>query len=266
MTNADIEALLQELGELRRQLNKGENKQIFSEQDNVRIRGLATMYFNARQGIEGIEQLSASDDIFRSLMAMSRGNPSRAKVLAMLTDAKRLIVALEGVVMTAATEKSAGRRTATDQLIIDTLREVCPSAASAYSQAMTDLSADNRESWRGPAADMRESLRETLDSMAPDDEVKAVPNFKLEKDTHGPTMKQKVRYILKKREMAHGAMAAPEKAVEGIEDIVGGIMRSVYNRSSLSAHTATDRNEVLRVHAWVRLVFCDLLEIPPGSD
>lgn len=58
-------------------------------------------------------------------------------------------------------------------------------------------------------------------------------------------------------------MAAPEKAVEGIEDSVGGIMRSVYNRSSLSAHTATSKDEVQRVHAWVRLVFCDLLEIPP---
>jgi hypothetical protein len=264
MTNADIEALLQELGELRRQLNKGENKQIFSESDTARIRGLATMYFNARAGIEGIDQLSETDDLFRSLTAMSRGNPSRAKVQSMLGDAKKLIVALEGVVMTAATEKSAGRKTATDQLIIDTLRELCPTAASAYSQAMTDLSVDQRESWRGPAADMREALRETLDAMAPDDEVKAQPNFKFEKDTYGPTMKQKVRYILKKREMPSGAMTAPEKAVEGVEDIVGSILRSVYNRSSLSTHVATDKDEVLRVHAWVRLVFCDLLEIPPG--
>ena len=110
---------------------------------------------------------------------------------------------------------------------------------------------------------MREALRETLDTMAPDAEVTAMPGFKLEKDTHGPTMKQKVRYILKKREMNSGAMAAPEKAVEGIEDIVGGVMRSVYKRSSLSTHTATSKDEVLRVHAWVRLVFCDLLEIPP---
>ena len=99
MTNADIEALLQEIGELRRQLNKGDNKQIFSEPDKARMRALASMYVNARAGIEGIAQLSDSDELFRALTAMSRGNPSRTKVQSMLAAAKRLIVALEGVVM-----------------------------------------------------------------------------------------------------------------------------------------------------------------------
>jgi hypothetical protein len=54
-------------------------------------------------------------------------------------------------------------------------------------------------SWRGPATDFRESLRETLDHLAPDSAVKAEPGFKLEQNTSGPTMKQKVRFILKKR-------------------------------------------------------------------
>jgi hypothetical protein len=144
------------------------------------------------------------------------------------------------------------------------LREVCPSAAAAYCQALEDLGAEKRESWRGPATDLRESLRETLDVLAPDDDVMKEPGFKLEKDAHRPTMKQKVRYILKKRGTPSGALAAPESAVQGIEDILGGIARSVYNRSSISTHTATDKKEVVRVHAWVRLVLCDLLEVPPG--
>jgi hypothetical protein len=58
-------------------------------------------------------------------------------------------------------------------------------------------------------------------------------------------------------------MAVPENAVQGVEDILGGITRSVYNRSSISTHTPTDKKEVVRVHAWVRLVLCDLLEVPP---
>jgi hypothetical protein len=112
---------------------------------------------------------------------------------------------------------------------------------------------DKRESWRGPATDLREALRETLDVLAPDEGVTKEPGFKLEKDAHRPTMKQKVRYILKKRGTPHGAMAAPESAMEGIENILGGITRSVYNRTSISTHTATDKKEVIRVHAWVRL-------------
>lgn len=263
MTNADIEAVLEELNGLRKQINGGTNKQIQSDAETSSIRGLSVMYFKARAGVEGVSRLDEADGLFRELASMSRGKPSRPKVLGMLADARKLLVALEGVVMSAQTSKATGRKTDTDEMIIETLRELCPSAASAYSQAMTDLASSERESWRGPATDMREALRETLDKLAPDNEVTSMPGFKLEKDARGPTMKQKTRYILKKRDMSSGAIAAPEKAVEGIEEIIGGVMRSVYQRSSLSTHTATMKDEVLRVHAWVRLVFCDLLEIPP---
>lgn len=263
MTNSDIETLLEELNKLRKQINGGTNKQIQSDGETSGMRSLSVMYFKARAGVEGVSQLNEADGLFRDLASMSRGKPSRPKVLGMLADARKLLVALEGVVMSAQTSKSTGRKTVTDEMIIETLRELCPTAGSAYSQAMTDLASSERESWRGPATDMREALRETLDKLAPDDEVTSVPGFKLEKDARGPTMKQKTRYILKKREMSSGAMTAPEKAVEGIEEIIGGVMRSVYQRSSLSTHTATTKDEVLRVHAWVRLVFCDLLEIPP---
>jgi len=263
MTNADIEALLEELNVLRKRINGGTNKQIQSDGETSGMRGLSTMYFKARAGVEGVSQLEEADGLFRELATMSRGKPSRPKVLGMLGDAKKLLVAMEGAVLSAQVSKGTGRKTDTDLLIIETLRELCPTAASAYSQAMSDLAGAERESWRGPATDMREALRETLDKLAPDDEVMAMPNFKLEKDARGPTMKQKTRYILKKRDMTSGAMATPEKAVEGVEEIIGGVMRSVYQRSSLSTHTATTKDEVLRVHAWVRLVLCDLLEIPP---
>ena len=89
-----------------------------------------------------------------------------------------------------------------------------------------------------------------------------MPGFKLEQDAKRPTMKQKVRHVMKTRGVPHGAMAPNENAVSGVEEIVGGLTRSVYNRSSVSTHTATNRAEVIRVHAWVRLVLCELLELP----
>ena len=209
------------------------------------------------------EDALVADGIFKELYSAARGKPGRAKVVDRLTTAKQLLVKVEGAVLTCGAAKSAGRRTATDQLIIETLRQVCPSAAAAYSQALADLGAEERESWRGPATELREALRETLDVLAPDDEITKQPGFRFEQDAHRPTMKQKVRYILKKREIPSGAMAVPENAVQGVEDILGGITRSVYNRSSISTHTPTDKKEVVRVHAWVRLVLCDLLEVPP---
>jgi hypothetical protein len=260
---ATIEALLKETDQLRRALKSGPGAQIQATSDCEKIRSLCSIYFAKRPEFVESDDAVAADGIFKELHSAARGKPSRAKVVDRLTRSKQLLVKLEGAALTAAAARSAGRRTPTDQLIIDTLRDVCPSAAAAYSQALADLSADKRDSWRGPATDLREALRETLDVLAPDDQVTKEPGFKLEKDVPRPTMKQKVRYILKKRGIPHGAMAAPESAVQGIEDILGGITRSVYNRTSISTHTATDKNEVVRVHAWVRLVLCDLLEVPP---
>jgi hypothetical protein len=260
---AAIEALLKKTDQLRRALKSGPGTQIQASLDCEKIRTLCTTYFDTRSEIVDSEDALAADEIFKELHSAARRKPSRAKVVDRLTTAKQLLVKLESAALTSAAAKSAGRRTATDQLIIETLRDVCPSAAAAYSQALVDLGADMRESWRGPATDLREALRETLDVLAPDDEVTKEPGFKLEKDAHRPTMKQKVRHILKKRQAPHGAMAAPESAVQGIEDILGGITRSVYNRTSISTHTATDKKEVVRVHAWVRLIMCDLLEVPP---
>ena len=258
-----IEALLGETDKLRRALKSGPGTQIQANSDCDRIRTLCADYFDARSQLPDSDDAAAADAVFKELHSAARKKPSRAKVVDRLTQAKQLLVKLESAALTSAASKSAGRKTATDQLIIDTLRDLCPSAAAAYSQALADLGSDKRESWRGPATDLREALRETLDVLAPDEGVMKETGFKLEKDAHRPTMKQKVRYILKKRETPSGAMAAPESAVQGIEDILGGITRSVYNRSSISTHTPTDKSEVVRVHAWVRLVLCDLLEIPP---
>ncbi len=258
-----IGSLLTETEQLRRAIRSGAGAQIHTNADRERIRALCARYFEARPQLGESEDALAADGVFKELHSATRGKPRRAKIVDRLSKAKQLLVKMEGSVLTSAAAKSAGRRTATDQLILDTLRDICPSAAAAYAQALADLSSEERESWRGPATDLREALRETLDVLAPDAALTAEPSFKLEKDAHRPTMKQKVRYILKKRETPSGAMAAPENAVQGIEEILGGITRSVYNRSSISTHTATDKREVVRVHAWVRLVFCDLLEIPP---
>jgi len=148
-----------------------------------------------------------------------------------------------------------------DRLIIETLSRLLPSAARSYEQAVHDLTATNRFSWRGPAADLRESLRETLDHLAPDGDVMAQAGFKLEKEATGPTMKQKVRFVLRSRGVSKGAMEAPEAAVEGVETVVGTFVRSVYTRSNISTHTPTDKNEVMRVRDWVRTALCELLEI-----
>lgn len=261
--NAALEGLMKEMDDLRRGLRGNGDRQVQSEAQREKMRGVCSSYFALRGRLGETPEALESDVLFRELQAMSRGRPSRQKTVEMLGVAKKLLVAIEGSVLTSGT-KSPGRKTPTDQMIIDTLKEVCPSAAAAYSQALEDLGDEHRESWRGPATDLREALRETLSVLAPDELVMKSPGFKLDKDAHRPTMKQKVKFILKSRGTSGTAMAAPEQAMQGIEDIVGGLTRSVYDRSSMSTHTPTDKKEVVRVHGWVRIILCELLEVPPG--
>ena len=202
------------------------------------------------------------DRIFQELHSISRKNPSKNKCLELLKSAKRLLVECEGATILQSSRHHAGHKSPADELIVATLDEICPTASLAYQQALADLNQEQRLSWRGPATDLREALRETLDILAPDNDIEASPNFKLEQDAKRPTMKQKVRYILKNRGINSGAFAPPENAVQGIEEVIGSLTRSVYTRSSVSTHTSTDRSEVARVHAWVRLVLCELLELP----
>ena len=69
-----------------------------------------------------------------------------------------------------------------DDQTIKKLEALVPSAALSYKQAVLDLNDDSRVSFRGPALELREALREILDHLAPDDEVTAAPGYVQEKD------------------------------------------------------------------------------------
>jgi hypothetical protein len=87
-----------------------------------------------------------------------------------------------------------------EKLILHTPESLVPSAALSYRQGLLDLVGVQRVSYHGTAAEFRESLRETLDHLAPDLKVVAQPWYKPEEGQKKPTMKQKARYILDLRE------------------------------------------------------------------
>jgi Predicted pPIWI-associating nuclease len=223
---------------------------------------VASLYFSTVQPEILDSGTGELNQVFQAIHASSRIRPSTQKCRELVKAARKLLVAVEGQALAKLPEAKQAQASPTDELIISTLNELCPAASLAYQQALIDFRAGDRLSWRGPSTDLREALRETLDVLAPDANVMSLTGFKLEGDAKRPTMKQKVRYVLKNRNVPSGAMETPELAVVGVEAFVGGLTRSVYTRSSVSTHTATNRAEASRVLAWVRLVICELLEIP----
>jgi hypothetical protein len=262
-----IRQLIDELRRYDKDLRQNKNKQVFSAAMKERAKQIVDRYFReAREQllIDGITELASIDAAMQHLLEISQKNSAvatyRGNIKALQTnfqDIEKQILLLQ--------KSTKSDLDPVDRLIVTTLSGVLPSAARSYEQAVLDLKSNDRLSWRGPATDLRESLRETLDHLAPDRDVTTEGGFKLEKDRSGPTMKQKVRHILKKRGLAKTAIDAPESATEAVDELVGTFIRGVYSRSSVSTHTPTDKNEVLRIRDWVRVAMSELLQLQVGT-
>jgi Predicted pPIWI-associating nuclease len=159
---------------------------------------------------------------------------------------------------TTSTHKTVGL-TEDDQQTVDKLHTILPSAALSYNQAVLDLGDSTRLSFRGPALELREALRETLDHLAPDGEVTGAPGYIQEEYRNGPTMKQKVRFILK-RKHSEPSIDAAEKAATAFEEAIANLTRAVYNLSSRAAHVASERRAVVQLRRYVVTILHEIMK------
>jgi Predicted pPIWI-associating nuclease len=146
-----------------------------------------------------------------------------------------------------------------DEQIIGKLDVLVPSAALSYKQAILDLKDNSRVSFRGPALELREALREILDHLAPDNEVTAAPGYAHEKDRVAPTMKQKVRFIMKKKGK-RSRSDAPEQAATAFEEAIAALTRAVYERSSQATHIASERQTVVQLRRYVVAILHEITD------
>jgi hypothetical protein len=145
--------------------------------------------------------------------------------------------------------------------ILSTLETMLPSAAASYRQVLADVQETNRRSCRGTAAELREVVREVLDHLAPDADVTNAPGFKLEPNLKGPSMKQKVRFILRARKTGDSARQTAEDSVQHLDDNVGSIGRAVYARGSTDVHTLRPLKEIRNFKLYADAVLGELLAI-----
>lgn len=254
---------------LRKTVRALDGAQVRRKADRDEAQSIVDSYFRTLREQAQLAGLSTDvieeiDDQMHALLDLSHKHSAKTSYDSLLLNIAKSLVAFEKSVLSPQAKDNALTYEPTDLRIVQTLSRIHPSAARAYEQALRDLMGPDRLSWRGPATDLRECLREVLDHLAPDKEVMGKDGFKLEKNQTGPTMKQKVRFILSNRGVSRTASKAPESTAEAVDEIVGGFVRSVYTRSSVSTHTPTVRDEVHRVHTYVRAALSELLEISPG--
>lgn len=205
-----------------------------------------------------IEEL---DWIAQYIVKLASGTSRKSTYVRRLREFSTLRTDIETTIeiQSARGEESVVLTTATESAIIGTLEKILPTSALSYKQVLQDLSEGGRLSYRGTAAELREVVRELLDHLAPDHEV--LRTVKLNKDQNRPTMKQKAVFILKTRGIGDTARKPAEDAVTAIEESVGALARSVYDRGSLATHVATTRREVRTFKGYADAVLADLLEV-----
>jgi len=267
--NSHLAIMRDHLKKIRSLLNRASAKQVQAQSIIKASKDFVNQYFYDTRPVfqsNGLdnESLGGLDNWMQQLLALTQKSSLKSKYNRTV---KSIDQELNGVEIALVTTKTETQNVSTikldgkEQRIATTLEGLVKSAGLSYEQACLDLRDDKRRSYRGAAAELRETLREVLDHLAPDREVFSQQNFEFEKDQKQPSMKQKVRYILKSRGKNKSQTEVPESAVTLVEEKVGALARSVYNRSSVSAHISTSKQEVLQIKAYVDVVLGELLEI-----
>ena len=164
-----------DLENLDRDVRRNQAVNINSAVTKAAAKGLVRRYFSEnRPQLEQIGlpegQLSEQDDLFQRLIKLSRGNNNKGSYINLLRLIKNNIknqeVDLYRIRSTAdRPETRPTFSTKTQESIYATLSAIIPTAAQSYWQAARDLSNDDRASYRGSAAELRETVREVIDHL-----------------------------------------------------------------------------------------------------
>ena len=143
-----------------------------------------------------------------------------------------------------------------DEPILKRLTSLDEAIARSYKQALLDLNDPNRLTYVAPATELREVLGATIRRLSPsDDEIVSRTWFKGHQGK--PTQAERIRAILSDKTRYAPAI----KTFDMINETIGTVARSTYNRASAVTHLGsnTAREDVSRLRPWVDAVLGEIL-------
>lgn len=235
-------------------------------------RDLVQSYFrDARLGLSELglntDLVQRLDGLMQDLLRLSQGRSRLTTYRQRVTDLRDVLRELDSArevrlgEVAAAPSETIMALSQVETRLLATLEALVPTAELSYRQALMDLRSPERISFRGTANELRETVREVLDHLAPDPEVMASEGFRFEHGQTRPTQRQKVRFILASRGLGATARRTPETSASLIDEEVSRFARSVYERGSLDAHISTTRQRVQQLKMYVDSILAELLEI-----
>jgi predicted pPIWI-associating nuclease len=215
--------------------------------------------------------LAELDSQMQRLIGLSTGRNSKSSYRGVVQRAraerKKVETGLEFLIgAESVTPANRPQPAGVEAAILRTLGTLLPAAAASYEQVLRDLQDTGRASYRGVAADLREVVREILDHLAPDADVMGSPGFKLEQGQKGPTMRQKVNFILRARKVGDSARQTALESIEHVNENAGLVGRAVYSRGAADVHSARPREEVLNFKGYADALLAELLEVHKSAQ
>jgi Predicted pPIWI-associating nuclease len=271
--SSEWSSLVSDLDTLRKKINAHSAATVGRQATRVEAKSVVQQYFRSTRGhLTSIgftdSELSPLDEEMQELLRLANAVSQKSAYGKVLRDAKKLLAQIElnremrlGL-SNSAPGRLAGRDAPSqvERAILSTLSALVPGAALGYEQALRDIQDGERLSYRGVASELRETVREVLDRLAPDKDL-VTAGVKVEQGHSGFTQKQKVRHILRSRGVTENARKAPEDSIRLIEELTASLARSVYVRGSISTHVSSPRAEVQQLKLYVDGILAELLEI-----
>jgi hypothetical protein len=217
--------------------NSGRSKYLNVSTTQPVARAIATTYFESiRSDLDAIKSraglVEEIDFVVQQILQLASGQREKQAYIGQLNELRPYL--LEATVDLMKSRGSARLvLSQTERAILDTLAVLLPLCATSYEQALRDIAQGARVSWRGTATELRETLRDMIDHLAPDDTVSAVPNFQFETGRDRPTQRQKVRHILRARRSSGAAVQVAEESLKKVEEPVAALERETYRRASV---------------------------------
>lgn len=142
--------------------------------------------------------------------------------------------------------------------ILTRLRSSSPPLADSMEQALTDLNDQTRISYVGPAGELREVLRATVQVFAPDEEVRKQRWFVgIEQgDKRNPSQAERMRYAVQVRGGDEGHVT---EAQDLIDKLVGQVARQTYTLGSKAFHAGTEQARVRKLAGWIFALLDEVL-------
>ena len=213
--------------------------------------------------------LVALDDSMHLVNRLASEQRARGSVLREVRTARRYFSEQLLQPLTRAYWSRAPQRTipGRDEEVLLRLRQLDPDLANGYEQAILDLENDDRLTYRGPAAELRELLTRVLHLLAPNEQVQATEWYRESRRSGArkepvPRRAERTRFILRSRGQGSAADEAADAYASLVEERLEKVVDATYRRGSAATHSAAEREQVRTSLLYLNALLRELL--PPG--